>query len=859
MTNNTIKIPFKVSARTAKLIGLENFSTEEGAIIELVKNTYDADASKCILIFDLKIKKEKIIDEDGNEIEIEKFEKENSCIYIIDNGIGMNDLIIQNQWMTIGTDNKLYEHTTVGKRVKTGAKGIGRFALNRLGMLTNMTSLPTMLEVINEDVEVTEDSSKDIINTKLIPNTDNIGFEWIVDWKDFDKKGATVSDVQAVLSGKENLNLKKEFLDKFTTHSKIKKALEEVDFKSGTVIEITELNDDWNEEKLAKLFSNLEMLLPPEEQNDFGIEFFLLNNVEEFGTVKRAYYDDFDYKVKASYNQNDDKILKVDISRNELDIDALENRYAKVFEMDMMKNSPYKLEDFKRENIEINIPVEKWISEKVDQDLLERIGKFDFTFYFLKNTISDDKGDGDLKKYPYKSINSANRKSWLKKFGGIKIFRDDFRIRPYGENGDDWLRLGERQAQSPGGAGQRLGGYRIRPNQIAGTIKISRLHNTSFQDKSGREGLIENDEFELFKNIIKEVISLFERDRNVIMYNLSELHKRNNVEAEKLRRAKEEAEKIRKHKEEREEKEASSETQNENTSSSESGSSNESTSSNENKEYSESEENMADAILILEKENEKKDEELRLLRSLASVGLIISSFAHEVRSLRARLIPRTKFLVNELRNHLNEEELEKNLDKDDNPFYMIDLMRDEDVKLKHWLDYSLSTLKIDKRERNNLNFSEYFENFKANWSKALEQRNISLELHKLDDSEHVIRAFEVNMDSIFNNLLSNSINAHNGFNKDQKKIEISMQKKEGDIEIIFSDNAKGLDKKYNDDPDEIFNLNESSKTDNKGNKIGTGLGLYIVKSIIEEYNNSSISIIKIDNGVTFKITFKSSK
>ena len=54
MTNNTIKIPFKVSARTAKLIGLENFSTEEGAVIELVKNTYDADAKNCIIIFDLK-------------------------------------------------------------------------------------------------------------------------------------------------------------------------------------------------------------------------------------------------------------------------------------------------------------------------------------------------------------------------------------------------------------------------------------------------------------------------------------------------------------------------------------------------------------------------------------------------------------------------------------------------------------------------------------------------------------------------------------------------------------------------------------------------------------------------------------
>lgn len=73
--NTSTKIPFKVSARTARLIGLENFSTEEGAIIELVKNTYDADANKCILIFDLKVKKKTIENENNTEAEIEKFEK----------------------------------------------------------------------------------------------------------------------------------------------------------------------------------------------------------------------------------------------------------------------------------------------------------------------------------------------------------------------------------------------------------------------------------------------------------------------------------------------------------------------------------------------------------------------------------------------------------------------------------------------------------------------------------------------------------------------------------------------------------------------------------------------------------------
>ena len=48
-----IKVPFKVSARAGKLLGRENFSNPEGAIIELVKNSYDADAKNCFVFFDI--------------------------------------------------------------------------------------------------------------------------------------------------------------------------------------------------------------------------------------------------------------------------------------------------------------------------------------------------------------------------------------------------------------------------------------------------------------------------------------------------------------------------------------------------------------------------------------------------------------------------------------------------------------------------------------------------------------------------------------------------------------------------------------------------------------------------------------
>lgn len=78
---------------------------------------------------------------------------------------------------------------------------------------------------------------------------------------------------------------------------------------------------------------------------------------------------------------------------------------------------------------------------------------------------------------------------------GVKIYRDKFRVRPYGENGDDWLHLGDRYSQNPIGAGQRMGGYHIRQNQIVGVVEISRLNNLYLQDKSGREGLQENEVF----------------------------------------------------------------------------------------------------------------------------------------------------------------------------------------------------------------------------------------------------------------------------------------------------------------------------------------------------------------------------
>lgn len=141
------KVNFNVNAYTARLIGRENVATLNGAILELVKNTYDADASICILYYD----------------DIDQ------CVYLMDNGCGMNKEVILKNWMTIGNSSKKKNYVSNKGRIQTGAKGIGRFALDRLA------DVCTMLTINNK-------------NNLL----------WKVDWRDFNDE-TNITEISADL------------------------------------------------------------------------------------------------------------------------------------------------------------------------------------------------------------------------------------------------------------------------------------------------------------------------------------------------------------------------------------------------------------------------------------------------------------------------------------------------------------------------------------------------------------------------------------------------------------------------------------------------------------------------------------
>ncbi len=774
------KLYFNVSARTAKLIGQENFANAEGAIIELVKNSYDADANFCAVIFDIK----------ANSKE--------SSVYIIDSGCGMDDAIIEHQWMTIGTDDKLINSRSLSTgRVKSGAKGIGRFALNRLGLNSEMLTFPKGAQ---------------------------IGYDWTIDWSEFDKMGSTLADVAATIKKITIADLhSKAELYGLNKIDAIREVISSDNFH-GTVLKVTNLNDNWDDSALQQLNSNLEILIPSHLATNFDLYMFTLEDLSQYGKVNSAEYEDYDYKIEAKYEGNSSRTISVRMMRRELNVSLLETSYQGAFDLPIMKSYPYRLIDFLAPNVETTIH----INESISQESLNKIGGFSFVFYFIKNTIKDDSDSNATKKYPYNNIESSVRKIWLKKFSGVRIYRDDFRVRPYGEPGNDWLRLGERQSQSPGGAGQKMGGYRIRPNQISGSVFISRLENKMFDDKSSREGIMENEEFSIFQNLLKLIIEAFERDRNTIMYSLSQHYHNTHRDEGKAKNLSDE---VKKEKEGNQEK----------------------------SKFSENEKILAEGYASLEDTISEKDTEIRMLRSLASSGIAVASFTHELQSLSKILLPRTELLRGAMRAFIDEEDAKK-LGKFNDPYYLLSLIRENDIKLQQWLNYSLNAIRRNKRDRKDIILANYFENYKSSWLESLKQKNIIFEVNCTSaDSDAVFWGYEMDLDSIFNNFISNSVSSLLRTEEVQKHIWLNWRKSEEFVIIDFIDNGLGLVEEYRNNPEVIFEAFETSSIDKNGDKTGTGMGLFIVKGIIDSYEDALVSILPTQSGFGMEIRLKLKK
>jgi signal transduction histidine kinase len=131
------------------------------------------------------------------------------------------------------------------------------------------------------------------------------------------------------------------------------------------------------------------------------------------------------------------------------------------------------------------------ITTAVPPSALRSLGSFSFRFYwFNRQLLKAIDGIGSVTEVR-KLVNS-----WS---GGLMMFRDGFRVNPYGGPGDDWLELNRQAFKSSG--------YLLNTDQIIGRVQIGSDANPLLVDQTNREGLRDNFEFQALRNLLHHFIT----------------------------------------------------------------------------------------------------------------------------------------------------------------------------------------------------------------------------------------------------------------------------------------------------------------------------------------------------------------
>jgi len=224
-------LTFKVSSALKNIIGSDLINDDFIAVFELVKNSFDAHATKVDITF-------------------ENIYGDTPKIVIKDNGKGMNYDDLLNKWLFLaysaksdGTEEDSYDYRekiTV-KRAYAGAKGIGRFSCDRLGSYLYLESTKQ------------EDNPK----TEIL----------LTDWEKFEQ------------------DLKDEFIDIPVEHETV--IHDNKVNLHGTKLEITRLRSAWDRQKLLRLKAALAKLINPNTQEDDDFE-IALNVEDELATDSKS-------------------------------------------------------------------------------------------------------------------------------------------------------------------------------------------------------------------------------------------------------------------------------------------------------------------------------------------------------------------------------------------------------------------------------------------------------------------------------------------------------------------------------------------------------------------------------------------
>ncbi len=465
---------FRTKARAVDLLGKGQIADLPTAITELWKNGYDAYADT--LKADLYI-------EGYNGLK-------KSYFTISDDGKGMSNTDILDKWLVLGTDSKsraeleTESEDTLWKRprIKAGEKGIGRLSVAYLGnpmlMLTKKMGYP--LQALYFDWRLLENYNLflDDINIPL-KSIDNLNF---------------LEDVFA--------DLKKEFLVNFDKETDLyNRAIWE-----GKQIELkSEILDDTNQAILeAPILQNIFSFFNSHDSH--GTLFLTFNPINQI--IELSEIDDD--------NRDENMFVITSLSgfanpfkEKTLDISTGINIHTKSEQYDLLTSSGnfFTIKDFELADVFIKGKFDgkggfkgqiRIYDQTIDYEYLNPRKRKSTSFYG-EIPIELGYSQGEEKSSLLTEQQYASLKVKTKLYGGLYIYRDDFRVLPYGRHNADFLNFEQRR-------NLRAGTYYFSYRRMFGYLGLERVRNPKLIDKSSREGLIANTQYQAFTN---DVIGFF--------------------------------------------------------------------------------------------------------------------------------------------------------------------------------------------------------------------------------------------------------------------------------------------------------------------------------------------------------------
>jgi len=421
------QLPLRPYARLLTMLGDQLIRNERVALVELIKNAYDADASWVRVTFEN-------FDEDFTTTAASK-------IIIEDDGVGMSDAIIREHWANPATPVKLLSKATEGRspggRIIQGEKGIGRFALLKLGRNIQIT---TRTAEANEERVVTLDLSS--YDADFIQNKKPLFLDMLrVRLKEVDPAKVIVRE--SVKLGARRKSRR----------------------PHGTRIEISHLTSTWNRAKVEGVYEDMARL-----QSIFAL-----------GPEDKKRRDTDPFEVLIHRNDRHEAFAE---ERRETLESLLENNT--VFRIEGKFEDKLQVFDFtigrQHHRIKLNdsefagLAVFKEAFGKKGEELQKRdveCGPFGFAF-FVFDFSPDAEGKRLLSK-PDKELIRNHR---------IYLYRDGIRVYPYGDPDDDWLQIDTRR-------GTVRAAEFLSNDQVTGYVTITQKDNPRLRDKTSREGLVD--------------------------------------------------------------------------------------------------------------------------------------------------------------------------------------------------------------------------------------------------------------------------------------------------------------------------------------------------------------------------------